>query len=221
MFKKCSVESCDKNVQAKNLCSKHYQSLISTGSSVVEKINKKCSVNLCDRGSGHLRRGLCQTHYARLKRTGSVDLPEKPSVCQEQSCSRSDKLTRGLCQKHYERYRRGDPTSVAYVSSNHKNWKSGQSKRSTGYVSVYTPKTHPHIQMATRSGHIMEHRLVMAVHIGRDLFSWESVHHINGVRDDNRIENLELWSTSQPAGQRVVDKLRWAKEIIELYEGII
>ena len=46
------------------------------------------------------------------------------------------------------------------------------------------------------------------------------MHHKNGQRADNRIENLELWSKSQPSGQRVVDKLRWAREIVALYGGI-
>lgn len=63
-----------------------------------------------------------------------------------------------------------------------------------------------------------QHRLVMSEHIGRDLLPHENVHHINGVRDDNRIENLELWNTFQPKGQRIEDKVAWAKEILGIYD---
>jgi hypothetical protein len=60
------------------------------------------------------------------------------------------------------------------------------------------------------------HRLVMERTLGRPLESWENVHHRNGIRDDNQPENLELWMTAQPYGQRVTDLVQF---VVEHYRG--
>ena len=87
-----------------------------------------------------------------------------------------------------------------------KNWKGGRNKHASGYIKILK-KDHP---AADKYGYIFEHRVVAEQKIGRKLLPSERVHHINGVRDDNRPENLELWiskgsSKKDPAGQRLED----------------
>ena len=110
---------------------------------------------------------------------------------------------------HQWRYRKGlDMDAPPMRSPKGKGWLTEK-----GYRRI-TVKGHPN---ACERGYIFEHTFVMSEYLGRPLLPEENVHHKNGVKDDNRLENLELWSTSQPSGQRVEDKLKWAHELIELY----
>ena len=87
---------------------------------------------------------------------------------------------------------------------------------SSGYVKVFIGRGLPG---ADSHGHILEHRKVIQDFLGRPLLPNENVHHRNGDRTDNRLGNLELWNRSQPPGQRVEDKLAWARALIAQYEG--
>ena len=88
------------------------------------------------------------------------------------------------------------------------NYNGGRTKINSGYWKVLK-RDHPR---ADDHGYVLEHILVMEEILGRYLLYGENVHHKNGQRDDNRPENLELWTTKQPFGARVDDLLDWVVE---------
>jgi len=141
---------------------------------------------------------LCKPHYNKLYRVS------RPVACSVEGCRRTVK-SGSTCSMHWSRiHKYGDPgTAVARRRAN------GDGSYSQGYVL----RNLRHLGR----GIVSEHRLVMESILGREMLPEENVHHLNGIRDDNRPENLELWSKSQPHGQRVEDKVAWAIELLKLY----
>jgi len=136
------------------------------------------------------------------KRGGQV----KPkALCSVDGC---DRFARdgGMCPMHYARWRRHGTTVKPPRRIRQRR------QAHNGYVLLWVPD-HP---FASR-GRVFEHRLVMERSLGRLLEPDESVHHKNGVRDDNRLKNLELWSSRHPAGCRVEDRVAFAIEILRRY----
>lgn len=218
----CTFEGCGLPVKMAGLCSIHH-SRRSRGRDMRAPIRavdpKECLVSWCDRTA--VATGMCSGHWQRSKKGRDLDVPFRHrnagQNCSFDGCDRRAQA-RGLCGTHSRQKRKGASlTPIRDITPG--AWRKKLSPE--GYVVIFRTPVKGGERRADGRGVkqevMLEHRFVMEQQLGRKLLPDETVHHINGVRNDNRPENLELWSSSHPKGQRVEDKVEWALEMLGRY----
>ena len=211
----CAADDCAREVYARGLCGRHYKQQLRHGQVQRDSPVLACAVQGCERLA--VTRGWCHGHYLRWSRTGDVQAERPLSRPVEDTCRHPDCLrgahSAGWCRSHARRVRLyGDADAGGPLRT-----RTADGSVSHGYRWRVVPPELRHLVPPGRQADF-EHRLVMAQALGRPLKGDESVHHRNGDRLDNRLENLELWSSAQPKGQRTSDKLQWAYEMITRYD---
>lgn len=229
----CSVDGCGRNAKNKGLCLPHYgrsrrgiELTLPFEARIHYPHDATCDVTGCDRRPR--AKGLCATHGKQARRNGKT--PNIPivtkrysygpdAICEIDGCS-SRPIGRNLCTTHYNRLfqsiEMNAPIREKKESLGYRRWRTYN-----GYVMVPVPEgTHGLLRDNHHRARMLEHRYVMQQHLGRSLLKTEQVHHRNGIRDDNRIENLELKSSAHGAGISVIDDVLHCLDRIERLVGL-
>jgi hypothetical protein len=231
--RRCTHPGCDAPINAKGLCNLHYQRQ-RAGYDMDAPQHRhrpgigpapKCAAETCPDAA---QRGkFCEAHYRRHRLGQDMATPKRPHykappgeaattqcyviMADGKQCDNPRKFANGMCPMHWARERAGtDLTTPKRVRANRRIDRDG-------YCLVRD----------NNGKWVAEHRFIMERLLGRKLLEGETVHHRNGQRADNTTDgpldkdfksgNLELWSESQPAGQRVADKIEWALALLAEY----
>ena len=216
-LRECIAEGCERSPKARGYCHMHYRRLIKHG-----------DLNF-DRAAMYARgfpERKARTPKFEMKCEGCGD-----SFSTTRSVSsRSGEITRKFCTREcYAKHKDpkptfccdqcGDTAQRSKSANNAYNYKQRFCSKICADAAQRTGSLDKNGYVVTTINGVakMEHRRVMEKKIGRELRAHETVHHVNGVRTDNRPENLELFSSRHGKGQRVSDKVEFAKSILTEY----
>lgn len=230
----CSVDGCDAICAARGLCNRHYLRLRIHGDVNREPYRNPafCKIDDCGKPGGG-GRGWCSMHYSRFLRHGDPLWTRAQRICEWENCE-TPAWGLGLCPLHYTRQRRGMPMDAPrrtrrYTSQVCAEPGCERKAQARGLCTMhYLPMRRTETGAMYRQGGYLRqwidgtsvavHRMIMEQLLDRPLLPFENVHHKNGIRDDNRPENLELWTVAQPCGQRPEDLAEW---VVEHYRDLV
>lgn len=227
----CTVDGCSKRIHAAKLCHQHYDLRRADGAT--------CRVDGCEKPPRGV--GYCGTHYYRYNRhgdAGTAELLRKPTrPCKVVDCPNSATTRADLCPTHARRKRLYGTEDGLFTThqacvvcgTQAMHGPRASDRCEQHYIDLlldlYLIGDEPgnrnpngYVYLSVRKHLYAAHRLVMERMLGRTLRPFESPHHRNGRRDDNRPENLELWAKPQPAGQRPEDLVAW---VVEHYPDLV